>query len=519
MSDYASSDGEGGQPALAIRHLTKTFGATPALSDVSFSVASGTIHGLLGGNGSGKSTLIKILAGVYNADHDGGAIELAGRRISVADTSPELARACGLRFVHQNPAVFPEMTVCENIAIGSGFPTRVGSVRWPELHRSTQKLLDRYEIKAHSGDKLGDLRQADQTMVAIARAMQHEGASQLSVLVLDEPTASLPLHEVRVLLDALKRMAESGQTILFVSHRLDEVRDLTDDVTILRDGRHVTTQHTKDVTEAALIEYIVGRPLARMFAEGNTADVASSPTVLAVRHLRGGPLDDVSLDVRAGEIVGVAGLLGSGRTELLQMIFGAYKRVAGTVSLEGRSVEIAKPADAIKNGVGYVPEGRDTDAVFPDMSVRENLSSGFVGQYWRQGRLRHRQEQCDATSAIAEFSIRTAGDSVLITTLSGGNAQKVVLARWLRRKPAVLLLDEPTQGVDVGARADVYAALRAAVSNGMGALLVSSDFDELAHASDRVCILRGGRIAGEVTGSELSRERLTDLVYRNDGEW
>jgi ribose transport system ATP-binding protein len=348
-------------------------------------------------------------------------------------------------------------------------------------------------------------------MIAIARALEtSDGTLEPSLLVLDEPTASLPEHEVDILLEALRRYSRAGYSILYVSHRLEEVLALSDEITVLRNGEHIITRPTAGLRHAELVEHIVGRPLDRLFAEAEQP--AAGDIIFEAHDLAGGPLRGVTLDVRAGEIVGIAGLLGSGRTELLRTVFGAYRNDSGQMRIKGDSYSPKAPRDAMAAGVAYIPEQRDVDAAFPDLSVRENLSVGQLRRYWGRAGFRHRQERDDAHSSVDEFAVRTAGIEANLSSLSGGNQQKVILARWLRRDPCLLLLDEPTQGVDVGARADVYRSVRAAVSEGAGALLVSSDFEELAHASDRVLVLREGRIAAEVTGPELTAHRLNELV-------
>ena len=329
-----------GTAALTIESLSKAFPGTQALSDVSFSVGHGKVHGLLGGNGSGKSTLVKILAGVYQGE-PGGRITLVGKAVAADAITPTLARDCGLRFVHQNPSVFETMTVAENMAIGNGFPTVFGRVRWRQLRERTRVLLRRYDIDAHPDDVIGDLRHAERTMVAIARALQDEDESRVSVLVLDEPTASLPEHEVNILLDAVRHYAAEGQTIVYVSHRIEEVLEITDSVTVLRDGRHVTTRSTADLTAKQLTEHIVGRPIDEVFPE--KVDQPAHEIVLEVKGMRAGPLRDVSFAVKRGEIVGIAGLLGSGRTELLRAIFGSYPLDAGEIALDGKAVKIGSP--------------------------------------------------------------------------------------------------------------------------------------------------------------------------------
>jgi ribose transport system ATP-binding protein len=499
--------------ALAVAGLSKAFGATRALDGVDLLARRGQIHALVGGNGSGKSTLIKVLAGVHRGE-PGGTIRVGEYEVAADDTSPDLARRAGLRFVHQDPGVFGNLTVAENLAIGGapGFPTRAGTVRWRALRRRAARLLERFEIDARPDDRLEDLRQVERTMIAIARALADEDDSGAStVLVLDEPTASLPEHEVETVLTAIRRCASAGQSVVYVSHRLGEVLALADAITVLRDGRVVVTSEAAGMTTEALIEAIVGRPLDRVFADHH--DAPEEETLLEVSGLAGGPLSEVSFTLRRGEVVGIAGLLGSGRTELLRMLFGAEGRRGGLVTMGGALLDPRSPAEAMQAGVAFVPEDRVADAAFSDLSVKANLSIARLDRYSRGLRLRKRDEKAEAERSIAAFSVRCPGPEAPLSELSGGNQQKVILARWLERAPKLLLLDEPTQGVDIGARAELYAAIRAATDRGMGAVLVSSDFEELAHAADRALVLRDGRISAEVPKRELSARRLTDLLY------
>jgi ribose transport system ATP-binding protein len=503
-------------PALAVERVSKAFGTTRALDDVGLAIGQGRIHGLVGGNGSGKSTLIKILAGVYRGEA-GGRIRVGPHALAADAVTPELARGCGLRFVHQDPGVFPAMTVAENLAIGGahGFPTRGGRVRWARLRARTKALLDRFEIAAEPDDRLEDLRQAERTMVAIARALEDaDERDDPLLLVLDEPTAALPEHEVEVVLDAIRRCAAAGQSILYVSHRLEEVLSLVDGVTVLRDGRVAANREAAGLTTDELVEAIVGRPVERAF--GEQAPRVPGATRLRVRGLRGGPLRDVSFEVGRGEIVGIAGLLGSGRTELLQSIFGAIAPAAGVIELDGEALAARSPATAMRAGVALVPEDRARDAAFAGLSVTANLSAAQISRYRRHGRLDKRAERRDAVRSIDGFAIRCPGAGAPLAALSGGNQQKVVLARWLRRSPRLLLLDEPTQGVDVGARSELYGLIRAAAADGASALVISSDFEELAHVVDRVLVLRNGRIVAQVRSPELTAHRLTDLLYAED---
>ena len=506
-------------PALVVRGVSKTFGSTAALVDVDMTVGTGRVHGLLGGNGSGKSTLIKVLAGIHHGD-PGGTIRLGTREVAADEISPALSLASGLRFVHQDPGVFASMTVAENLALGGGpgFPTRGGRVHWAALRRRARGLLERFEIEASPDDRLEHLRQAERTMVAIARALQDEGDDAgddgRRVLVLDEPTASLPEHEVETLLQAVRRCAGHGHAVVYVSHRLEEVVGLVDDLTVLRDGRVVASRSAEGLTTGPLIEAIVGRSLAPDERAGR--EPATGDARLTVEGLRGGPLRDVSFDVRRGEIVGVAGLLGSGRTELLQMLFGALPRDGGTVRLDGAPCAPRRPSAAMRDGIAFVPEDRTRDAAFVDLTVAVNLSAAQTERYRRRGRLDMRAERRDAATSIEEFGVRAPGPTALLSALSGGNQQKVVLARWLRRDPRLLLLDEPTQGVDVGARADLYALIEQAAARSMATLVVSSDFEELAHVADRVLVLRDGRIAADVPRERVTAHHLTDLLYAED---
>ncbi|MEO6206180.1 MAG: sugar ABC transporter ATP-binding protein [Mycobacteriales bacterium] len=494
---------------LRVSNLSKAYSGTLALDDVDLDVRPGEVHALLGGNGSGKSTLIKVLAGVVQAEA-GGLLELGDKVQDLSGWSGEKAYAAGLRFVHQQPAVFADLSIAENIAFGSTFPKgRGGKIDWKALNARTAQLLTTYGVDALPTTPLGDLRAADRTRIAIIRAVQDRDDATSGVLVLDEPTAALPTEEVEHLLDSLRRYAAAGQTILYVSHRLDEVLSVADRVTVLRDGKKVDTVSAKGLSEAALVELIVGRPLDRMFPD--PTDAPEHDVILSARGLRGGPLQDVSFDLHQGEVLGIAGLLGSGRSELLRMVFGAYPVDGGTLTLGGREVRFRTPSEAMRAGVAYVPEERQLDALFQGNSVRHNISAGDARGYFSRLRFRHSAEKRDAASAIRDFLIRVGADTQPVETLSGGNAQKVVLARWLRRRPAVLLLDEPTQGVDIGARAEIYGLVREATRNGTSVLLVASDPEELAHACDRVLVLRGGQITADVR-PPVGADRLTALL-------
>jgi ribose transport system ATP-binding protein len=500
----------GSAPVLRVEGISKTFPGTRALDQVSLEFRRGEIHALLGNNGSGKSTLIKILAGVYTAD-PGGTISVGGRSFEASRFTPELAKAAGLHFVHQTPALFPMLTVAENIAIGRGFETGpMARIRWPEQRARAQKLIERFHIRATPDLPGFMLEPADRTLVAIARALQDQDGRHDGVLILDEPTAALPGPEVERLLATLRRYAQAGQTIIYVSHRLDEVLRTSDRVSALRDGRHVGTADSAGMDETQLVSLMLGRSIERLRAHKNDA---TRELALSVRGLSGGPVRSLDLSLGRGEVLGLAGLVGSGASNALRLLFGAEARTGGEVELLGRRFAPTSPEDAIAAGVAYLPPDRALDSSFHAMSVRANLSAVNVGRYFQGLRLRHAREQTDANQTIANFMIRAASDEQSLATLSGGNQQKVVLARWLRDRPKLCLLDEPTQGVAAHARTEIHGFLRAAAQSGAALLVVSSDFEELVQLCDRVLVMARGRVVADVRADALDSHRLTELAH------
>jgi len=502
--------------ALAVEHVSLHFPGTKALDDVSISVAEGTIHCLLGGNGSGKSSLIKILAGVYRAD-PGGTITVGDKTIDADRASPSWAKAAGLHFVHQDLGIFDDLSVAENLVIGRGFPVLgpTRAIRWRALRRYAGDVLHRFGVEVDPRRLLSELAPADRTMVAIARALQDQSDTTEGVLVLDEATVALPAAEIDVLFDALKRYAGAGQTIIFVTHRLDEVPRLADEVTVLRDGRVAATLVSSEVSKEKLVELIVGRALDH--TDAATIAHENEDLVLEVSNLSGGPMRGVSFGLRRGEVLGIAGLAGAGRTAILTTLFGVRPPGSGTLKLDGREVSFSGVDDAMDAGFGFVPEDR-SESAFLDMSLRENLSAAQLPTSWHGLRLRQRAEIADARRSIEEFSIKAVSERQPFATLSGGNQQKTIVARWLRRRPKILLLDEPTHGVDVEARAEIYRLVREAVAGGSSVIVVTSEFEELARVSDRVLVLSDGRITHELEGPDIDPARVTELVLSAVGE-
>jgi ribose transport system ATP-binding protein len=496
--------------ALAVDGLSKTYPGTQALRGVSFEIPRGTVHGLLGTNGSGKSTLIQVLAGLVDADA-GGTIEICGERMDATDMTPDRAWSQGLRFVHQHSSAFAALSVAENLALGHGFVCGFGRrIRWREQRRRAAELIERFHIGARPDTLVQDLSPSRQAMVQIARAVQDVDGQKGGLLVLDEPTASLPAPEVELLLGLLRQCAAAGQTILFVSHRLHEVLDVADAVTVLRDGALVETIEREELSHDRLVSAIVGRSLNRLFPEPVARK--SGDVVLEVDELNAGPLRDVSLCVRRGEVVGLAGLEGSGRSTLLDAIFGVATVDSGRIAVDGAQLALGDPRASMAAGIALVPSDRATDAVFPDLSVGENLAMADVRTYWRHMRLQHRRERADGVALRERYGIRAASIDAPISTLSGGNQQKVILARWLKRKPRVLLLDEPTQGIDIGSRADIYRIVKDAVADGAGAVVVSSDEGELAGLCDRVLVMANGRITAELECEDLDAKAIEELT-------
>jgi ribose transport system ATP-binding protein len=493
--------------ALRVDGLAKRFGSTLALAGVDLEARRGEIHALLGGNGSGKSTLIKALAGVQPAD--AGRIQLGGRSYDASRLRPADVEQ-HLRVVHQQPTTFGPLSVAENLATG-GFPTKAGGrIAWRRLYREAQATLDRFGLDVDARWPLERLSPARQKTVEIIRALQGSGdAADAEILILDEPTAALPASEVSLLLDQLRQLADDGRVILYVTHRLHELVGFAHRATILRDGAVIGRLDGEEITMARLVDLIAGEVIEQ--AEAIARDAAPAPEVLSVHELRGGPLSGVSFSVCRGEIVGLAGLVGSGRSSLLQMIFGLLQPSGGSITVEGQHVRAVLAQ--VPSALAYVPEDRQRSAAFPLLTVRENLSAADLSTFRRGARLDHRAEHRAARAAIERYNVKAAGPDAPFRTLSGGNQQKVVLARWLRRRPRLLLLDEPTQGVDVKSRADIHRFIREATTEGAAALVASSDLEELCALCDRVLVLSGGRVAGELTGNALEPRRLERMSH------
>ncbi|GGC84558.1 ribose import ATP-binding protein RbsA [Tersicoccus solisilvae] len=498
--------------ALRLAHLSKDFSGTRALDDVSLVVRPGTVHALLGGNGSGKSTTIKILAGVYSAD--AGELEIFGQPFDLQHGyTPTTAQAAGTRFVHQDLGLFEDLSIEENFALDNGYPRRGPGIDWRTLRRRVNALLGEYELDARAETPVRELRPSDRTMVAIARALQDQDEDNRRVLVLDEPTARLAAHESEVLLQRVRRRAELGQTVVIVSHRLREVLAVADDFTIYRDGRVAGTIVDDSPTEDELIQTMAGRAVKALRPTGEASSGDRAP-VFSVSGLRGGPLRGIDFTVHRGEILGLAGLVGSGRSSILKVIFGEHAAEAGSMDFDGTPYRPKNIGDAMAAGIGLVPEDRAGEAAFLERTVSENLAIGTLTDNWTHGFMPRGRERRRATDLIRSFGVKVAGPDALFSAMSGGNQQKVVIARWMQRKPTLLLLDEPTQGVDVMSRADIYDIIRRAAADGCAVVVASSDLAEIHALCDRTLVLSRGEISDEVLAGELDVDGLTSLVLR-----
>ena len=491
-------------PLLSIRQMSKTFPGTKALDQVDLDLQRGEVHALVGQNGSGKSTLIKLLAG-YHPPDPGTVIELEGEEFQVHDTAA--SHAAGLRFVHQDLGLVHSLSTVENLALGRGFQTGFGGrIRWRAERRDAEQRMQALGYRFDVSRPVAELRAAERTGIAIARAL-HDW-EQARVLVVDEPTAALPRHEVTALFEAIERVRLAGLGVIYVSHRLDEIFTIAGRVSVLREGRRVGTYATADIDQDRLVSLMVGDEQMR---PPHLRDYAGEDdAVLQTHSLCGVVVDNVELVARRGEVVGIAGLTGSGREEILPLIFGVASR-NGQVTVEGRSVPATTRA-AMDAGLALVPADRHGEGSITTLTVLENCTLTDLRRHSRRdGAIRRSEERREVAEWIRGLDIRPPRSEAVFATLSGGNQQKVVLAKWLRREPRVLLLDEPTQGVDVHAKATIHALAREVASRGCAVVMASSDDAELCDTCDRVLVMRDGRIVGDVQGDRLTPEEIARL--------
>jgi ABC-type sugar transport system ATPase subunit len=488
---------------LAATGVHKSYGGVRALRGVDFDLTGGEIHGLVGENGSGKSTLLRILAGQLHADR--GRLELGGRQVRFGDAAQ--AMVAGIATVTQETTLVGSLSVAENIFLGPRKARRWYGIDWRRTRARAREILERLDLELDPDEPVGELRPDQQQMVEIARALSMDAR----VVILDEPTSSLPDDQVASLFESVRALRRHGVAIAFVSHRIDEVFDLVDRVTILRDGSVVDSGPIAEYDRARLIHLMIGRELEELTLDGGGAQ--SADPVLRVSDFRvPGRVHGVDLAVEKGEIVGLAGLVGAGRSELLNGIFGVELHATGLVEIDGRSVRRRGPLSAIRSGIGYVPAERKTLGLVQEMSVRENLLMAQTCRVWRLRRPSRATEQRAISEAVDRFRIVADSPADPVARLSGGNQQKVVLAKWLGTGPKVLLLDEPTRGVDVGAKAEIYKLLNAIKETGVGILVSSSETAELRLLCDRIMVMHGGRITASMSRAEATDARIAQYA-------
>ncbi|MCE2490373.1 MAG: sugar ABC transporter ATP-binding protein [Anaerolineae bacterium] len=491
------------EPLLRLEHVDKSFPGVRALVDVKFDVRPGEVHALLGENGAGKSTLIKIISGVYKAD--AGKVFVEGQRVEF--DNPREAQASGIATIYQELLLYPELSVAENIYMGHAPRKRFGLIDWPGMRRQAIEILSSLDI--HDIDvtrNVGTLTVGNRQRVEIAKALSQNAR----LLIMDEPTAALTEADVQRLFSLVRLLRERGVAIIYISHRLDEVFMLADRVTVLRDGQYVGTRGVEETREDDLISMMVGRTIDDLFPK---LDTTVGDIVLELRNLSRRPLtNNVNLTLRAGEIVGLAGLVGSGRSELAQTVFGFTPADSGEILLDGGQVQIRHPGHAMNLGIAYVPEDRGTQGLIRQMTVRENVSLAILKTLAKGSIVNRHAERALAQRSIAQLNIRAYSTEQIVNKLSGGNQQKVVVSKWLASKPRVLIMDEPTRGIDVGAKAEIHRLMSELAQQGMAILMISSELPEVLGMSDRILVMRQGQLVAEFDRDEATQENVATAM-------
>ncbi|KYC40840.1 D-ribose transporter ATP-binding protein [Scytonema hofmannii PCC 7110] len=488
-------------PVLEMQGITKRFNGVSALQNVNLTIYPGEVHALMGENGAGKSTLMKILAGAYIADE--GEIRINGQPIKITD--PGTARKSGINLIYQELNVAPNLTVAENIFMGSEL-RRGQFLDRKSMQLEAQQVLESLGASFTDRDVVGTLSIAEQQQVEIARALKDNSR----ILVMDEPTAALSDRETECLFEIVRKLRNNGIAIIYISHRMEEIYALADRISVLRDGQYIGSLTRDEISPQRLVQMMVGRSMQDFYEHQRQTNLGS--VVLEVRNISDGrKIEPASFKIRAGEILGLSGLVGAGRTEVSRLIFGADPKVSGEVFLNGNKLNIHSPSDAIAAGIGYVPEDRKDQGLFLEMSSRKNIALNTLKEDAKAGVVNWGSVNKLATEAVENFNIRLANLEIRAVDLSGGNQQKLLLARWLAIKPKVLMLDEPTRGVDIGAKSEIYRIMSELAAQGVAILMVSSELPEIVGMSDRVLVMREGKLVGELDGSpskEITQENI-----------
>jgi rhamnose transport system ATP-binding protein len=495
-------------PALIeARGISKQFGGVEVLRDIDLDLRAGEIHALLGENGAGKSTFAKILAGVHRPTR--GTLRMNGAAIEVP--SPIAAQALGIALIHQEPISFPDLSIAENIVMGRKGGGLLSRVPWAAITAEARRLMDMLGVMIDVNQPMRGISIASQQMVEIARAL----ASDARLIIMDEPTAPLTPREVETLFDIARRLRAEGRTIIFVSHRLEEVRMICDRVTIFRDGAHIATHPIDAVTDDEIIRLMIGRTIEK-YRRKHAA--AISDVALQVEGLgRRGAFENISFTLRKGEILGIGGLVGAGRTDVARALFGVAPATAGIIRIGGRAVTIRSPRDAIAHGMAFVPEDRAVAGIFATLPVEHNLTAAIPGRIGPGGMIRRGVERAIAQKSVRELSVKLASLRQPINELSGGNQQKVILARWLLTEPDILILDEPTRGIDIGVKAEFYDMIGALAEAGRAILLISSELPELLSLCDRILVMSEGRLTADIPGAQATQESVMQAAVPRRG--
>lgn len=489
---------------VSMQHINKAFPGVQALSDASLQLQSGEVMALLGENGAGKSTLMKVLSGIYQPDS--GEIFLNGELVS--DLTPIKAQHLGISIIHQELNLCQHLNVAENVFLGRE-PVKMGRVDEHRMIMETQKILDKLKIEISPTANVSDLSVSKQQMVEIAKAL----STNARILIMDEPTSALTVHEIDVLFEIIKTLKAEGVSIVYISHRLEELRQIVDHVTVMRDGQYVYSSPFADTSIEVIIKNMVGREIKEKYPRITTE---KGNTVLEVKHISAGSsVKDISFSLATGEIVGIAGLMGAGRTELTRAIVGVDHRDSGEIILDGLKVEINKPADAIKAGVVLVPEDRKKDGLCTKLSIRENIALSNMDMLADPvGVVSAKKEKNMVQDMVGRLQIKLASPEVDAGSLSGGNQQKVVLSKWLPRDSKVIIFDEPTRGIDVAAKVEIYSIMNQLKESGVGVLFVSSELPEVLGISDRILVMCDGRITADMDVKDATQENIMEYATR-----
>ncbi|OQP32087.1 ribose ABC transporter ATP-binding protein RbsA [Pantoea latae] len=485
------------QPLLQLQGIEKSFPGVKALKNASLAVYPGRVMALVGENGAGKSTMMKVLTGIYS--RDAGSLRWLGEETTFS--GPKASQEAGIGIIHQELNLIPQLTVAENIFLGREFVNRFGRIDWKRMYAEADALLKRLNLRFNSHKLVGDLSIGDQQMVEIAKVLSFKS----QVIIMDEPTDALTDTETLSLFRVINELKAQGCGIVYISHRMKEIFEICDDVTVFRDGQFIAERPVKDLSEESLIEMMVGRKLEDQYPR---LDQTPGDVRLKVENLSGPGVHDVSFTLRKGEILGVSGLMGAGRTELMKLLYGALPRSKGRVWLDGREVTTRAPQDGLASGIVYISEDRKRDGLVLGMSVKENMSLTALRYFSHGGALKHAAEQLAVGDFIRLFNIKTPSMDQAIGLLSGGNQQKVAIARGLMTRPNVLILDEPTRGVDVGAKKEIYQLINQFKAEGLSIILVSSEMPEVLGMSDRILVMHEGRSGGEFTREQATQESL-----------